>query len=84
MVISVDPLYTCASVRKKDDLSNCIYTENERMQGGSTAKTVSASADARDALLGIKVAGGVNRMIVKKKHIPICSQAHTGRTYMYI
>lgn len=34
MVILVDPLYTCASVRKKDDLSNCIYTENERLRGG--------------------------------------------------
>lgn len=84
MVISVDPLYTCASVRNNVDLYICIYSINERMQGGSTAKTVSASADARDALLGIKVAGGVNRMIVKKKHIPICSQAHTGCTYMYI
>lgn len=43
MVILVDPLYTCASVRKKDDLSNCIYTENERLQGGATAKTISAT-----------------------------------------
>jgi len=73
MVILVDPLYTCASVRKKDDLSNCIYTENERLRGGSTAKTVSATADARVALLGIKVAGGVNRMIAEKNHRLICS-----------
>ncbi len=84
MVILVDPLYTCASVRKKDDLSNCIYTENERLQGGATAKTIYATVVARVALLGMRVAGGVNRMIVKKKHIPICSQAHTGCTYMYI
>ena len=84
MVILVDPLYTCASVRKKDDLSNCIYTENERLRGGSTAKTVSATTDAPVALSGTTVAGGVNRMIAEKKHIPICSQAHTGCTYMYI
>jgi hypothetical protein len=84
MVISVDPLYTCASVRNNVDLYICIYSINERLQGGATAKTVSASADAPVALSGTTVAGGVNRMIVKKKHIPICSQAHTGRTYMYI
>ena len=84
MVILVDPLYTCASVRKKDDLSNCIYTENERLRGGATAKTIYATTDALVALLGMRVAGGVNRMIAEKKHIPICSQAHTGRTYMYI
>jgi len=84
MVISVDPLYTCASVRNNVDLYICIYSINERLRGGSTAKTVSASADAPVALSGTTVAGGVNRMIAEKKHIPICSQAHTGCTYMYI
>ena len=84
MVILVDPLYTCASVHEKDDVSNYIYTGNERLQGGATAKSIYATTDALVALLGMMVAGGVNRMIVKKKHIPICSQAHTGCTYMYI
>ena len=84
MVISVDPLYTCASVRNNVDLYICIYSINERLQGGATAKTIYATTDALVALLGMRVAGGVNRMIVKKKHIPICSQAHTGCTYMYI
>lgn len=84
MVILVDPLYTCASVRKKDDLSNCIYTENERLQGGATPKTISATVVARVALLGMRVAGGVNRMIAEKKHMLICSSTHMGCTYMYI
>jgi len=84
MVILVDPLYTRASVRNNVDLYICIYSINERLRGGSTAKTVSASADAPVALSGTTVAGGVNRMIVKKKHIPICFQAHMGCTYMYI
>ena len=84
MVILVDPLYTCATMHEKDDVSNYIYTGNERLQGGATAKTIYATTDALVALLGMMVAGGCNRMIVKKKHIPICSQAHTGCTYMYI
>jgi hypothetical protein len=73
MVILVDPLYTCASVRNNVDLYICIYSINERLRGGSTAKTVSASADAPVALSGTTVAGGVNRMIAEKKHIFICS-----------
>lgn len=73
MVILVDPLYTRASVRNNVDLYICIYSINERLQGGSTAKTVSASADALVALLGMMVAGGVNRMIAEKKHMFICS-----------
>ena len=84
MVILVDPLYTRATMHEKEDVSNDIYTGNERLQGGATAKTIYATADALVALLCMMVAGGVNRMIVKKKHIPICSQAHTGCTYMYI
>jgi len=84
MVILVDPLYARATMHEKDDVSNYIYTGNERLQGGATAKTISATLVALVALLGMRVAGGVNRMIVKKKHIPICSQAHTGCTYMYI
>jgi len=73
MVISVDPLYTCASVRNNVDLYICIYSINERLRGGSTAKTVSATTDAPVALSGTTVAGGVNRMIAEKKHIFICS-----------
>jgi hypothetical protein len=84
MVILVDPLYTCATMHEKDDVSNYICIGNERLQGGATAKTIYATTDALVALLGMRVAGGVNRMIVKKKHIPICFQAHTGCTYMYI
>ena len=84
MVILVDPLYARATMHEKDDVSNYIYTGNERLQGGATAKTIYATTDALVALLGMRVAGGCNRMIVKKKHIPICSQAHTGCTYMYI
>jgi len=73
MVILVDPLYTCASVRNNVDLYICIYSINERLRGGSTAKTVSASADALVALSGTTVAGGVNRMIAEKNHRLICS-----------
>lgn len=54
------------------------------LQGGSTAKTISATVVARVALLGIRVAGGVNRMIAEKKHMLICSSTHMGCTYMYI
>jgi len=84
MVISVDPLYTRATMHEKDDVSNYICIGNERLQGGATAKTIYATTDALVALSGTTVAGGVNRMIAEKKHIPICSQAHTGCTYMYI
>ena len=84
MVILVDPLYTCASVHEKDDVSNDIYTGNERLHGGATAKTIYATTDALVALLGMRVAGGVNRMIAKKKHMLICSSTHMGCTYMYI
>ena len=73
MVISVNPLYACASVRNNVDLCICIYSINERLRGGSTAKTVSASADAPVALSGTTVAGGVNRMIAEKNHRLICS-----------
>jgi len=73
MVILVDPLYTRASVRNNVDLYICIYSINERLRGGSTAKTVSASADAPVALSGTTVAGGVNRMVAEKNHMFICS-----------
>ena len=54
------------------------------MQGGATPKTISATKVALVALLGMMVAGGVNRMIAKKKHMLICSSTHMGCTYMYI
>lgn len=54
------------------------------MQGGATAKTISATLVALVALLGMRVAGGVNRMIAKKNHRLICSSTHMGCTYMYI
>lgn len=43
MVISVDPLYTRATMHEKDDVSNYICIGNERLQGGATAKTISAT-----------------------------------------
>ena len=84
MVILVDPLYTCATLHEKDDVSDYIYTGNERLQGGATAKTIYATTDALVALIGMMVAGGCNRMIAKKKHMLICSSTHMGCTYMYI
>ena len=84
MVILVAPLYTYATMRKNIGLTLCIYSINERLQGGATAKTIYATTDALVALLGMMVAGGVNRMIAKKKHMLICSSTHTGCTYMYI
>ena len=64
MVISVDPLYTYATMRKNIGLTLCIYSINERLQGGATAKTIYATVDAVVALLGMMVAGGCNRVIV--------------------
>ena len=54
------------------------------MQGGATAKTIYATVVARVALLGMRVAGGVNRMIAEKEHMRICSSTHMCCTYMYI
>ena len=80
----VDPLYTCATMHKKDNVSYYICTGNERLQGGATVKTICATVVSLVALLGMMVAGGCNRLNAERNHMLICSFTHTGCTYMYI